>query len=173
MKILAIAILTLTVGFSASAQTKTVTNADLEKYRQARLESEKDLRENYRELGFPSPAELDKYYRQQQTDLEKLAARLQQEELERRQLALQAENLRLQNSYWRDSSNSYYQPSLTQPYFYGYSDYGYFNQPVYKSYPRYFPRRRAINQNPIGGGYAVPSPFFNRPPARIVRIRPR
>ena len=40
------------------SQTRTITNADLEKYKQKRLAAEKELRENYRELGFPSPEEL-------------------------------------------------------------------------------------------------------------------
>lgn len=43
---------------SAFGQTPTVTNADLEKYRQERLKAERELRENYEELGFPSPEEL-------------------------------------------------------------------------------------------------------------------
>lgn len=43
---------------SAFGQTPTVTNADLEKYRQERLKAERQLRENYEELGFPSPEEL-------------------------------------------------------------------------------------------------------------------
>lgn len=38
---------------------KTVTNADLEKFRQKRLQAEKDYRENYKRLGMPSPEELE------------------------------------------------------------------------------------------------------------------
>lgn len=47
------------VSSAAFAQIKTVTNADLEKFRQKRLQSEKEYRENYERLGLPSPEELD------------------------------------------------------------------------------------------------------------------
>lgn len=50
----------LGVGNLAFAQRKTVTNADLEKYRQKRVAAEKDYRENYEKMGFPSPEELDR-----------------------------------------------------------------------------------------------------------------
>ena len=50
----------LSAAFAVGAQTKKVTNADLEKYRTERLKAEKDLRENYAKLGFPSPEELAK-----------------------------------------------------------------------------------------------------------------
>ncbi|MDQ3801599.1 MAG: hypothetical protein M3384_19425 [Acidobacteriota bacterium] len=54
-------ILAMTVGF-VSAQTratKTVTNADLEKFRQKRLAAEADYRDNYEKRGMPSPEELE------------------------------------------------------------------------------------------------------------------
>ncbi|HLM02627.1 MAG TPA: hypothetical protein VK400_16355 [Pyrinomonadaceae bacterium] len=57
-----ILVLTATPGF-VSAQTratKTVTNADLEKFRQKRLEAEADYRANYEKLGMPSPEELER-----------------------------------------------------------------------------------------------------------------
>lgn len=44
---------------AAQTARKTVTNADLEKYRQARLKSEADYRANYKKLGMPSPEELE------------------------------------------------------------------------------------------------------------------
>lgn len=54
------------------AQTPTVTNQDLAKYRDDRLKAEKELRENYTTLGFPSPEELakrDEQARQKQADV--------------------------------------------------------------------------------------------------------
>lgn len=54
-------ILAITTGF-VSAQTgatKTVTNADLEKFRQKRLAAEADYRANYEKRGMPSPEELE------------------------------------------------------------------------------------------------------------------
>lgn len=57
-------ILALTATTSlVSAQTratKTITNADLEKFRQKRLQAEADYRANYEKLGMPSPEELER-----------------------------------------------------------------------------------------------------------------
>jgi hypothetical protein len=46
----------------AAAQTarRTITNNDLEKYRQARVQAEADYRANYKKLGMPSPEELER-----------------------------------------------------------------------------------------------------------------
>jgi len=52
--------LVLVFAATAFSQTKSVTNADLEKFRVKRLAAEKELRENYEQLGFPSPEELAK-----------------------------------------------------------------------------------------------------------------
>lgn len=67
----------------ASAQSKTVTNDDLAKYREKRLQAEKDLRENYVKLGFPSPEELEKQRAKDAKEREDLSARLMRERLER------------------------------------------------------------------------------------------
>ena len=77
MKTIVAATILAVMSVAVSAQTKTITNADLEKYKQKRLAAEKELRENYRELGFPSPEE-----------------RAAAEEKNRRELAEQAERLR-------------------------------------------------------------------------------
>ena len=53
----AVAALTLGLAFVVSAQTRTITNADLQKYREKRIEAQRDLEENYEELGFSSPEE--------------------------------------------------------------------------------------------------------------------
>ena len=47
------------IVFSQTAK-KTITNADLEKYKQARLKAEAEYKEKYKELGMPSPEELEK-----------------------------------------------------------------------------------------------------------------
>lgn len=64
-------------------QTKTVTNADLEKFRQKRLKAEKDYRENYAAMGFPSPAELVKQNEESRRELNEFADQLRQERLAR------------------------------------------------------------------------------------------
>jgi len=71
---------------SALAQTRTVTNADLEKFRQARLQGEMDYRENYRRMGFPSPTELAEQLENSRIERETLAARLADERLQRERI---------------------------------------------------------------------------------------
>lgn len=74
---------------SVTAQRKTITNADLEKYRQARLAAERDYRENYARLGMPSPEELARRDEASRKELSELSARLREEERMREQLELQ------------------------------------------------------------------------------------
>ena len=66
----------------AVAQTKTVTNADLEKHRQKRLQAEKEYRENYSKLGFPSPEELEKQNEKSRIEREQLSQRLEAKQRE-------------------------------------------------------------------------------------------
>lgn len=58
----------LSLAVAVSGQTKTVTNADLEEYRAKRIAAERELEENYEELGFASPEErarrIEEYRRQ-------------------------------------------------------------------------------------------------------------
>src|SRR3954466_53115 len=77
------------LGSLAFSQTKSVTNADLEKYKESRLKAEREYRENYERLGFPSPEELDRRREQSQKDTEELSAKLRAERLEREKLELQ------------------------------------------------------------------------------------
>ena len=72
------------VGLSglATAQAKTVTNFDLEKYRSERVKGETDYRENYVRLGFPSPAELERRREKSRIENEEFAAKLRAERLE-------------------------------------------------------------------------------------------
>jgi hypothetical protein len=74
------------MAISVMAQTKTITNADLEKYRQARLTAEREYRENYERLGMPSPAELDRRNEQSRIEVERLSEKLRTAELERERL---------------------------------------------------------------------------------------
>ena len=61
----------------------TVTNFELEKFKRQRLAAEKDYRENYERMGFPSPEELDaRRERDLQTQLA-FSEQLRQERLER------------------------------------------------------------------------------------------
>jgi hypothetical protein len=78
-------------GAAVSAQTKTITNRDLEKFRQKRLQSERDYRENYVKLGFPSPEELDRRHEQTRKERAELAERIRRENLEREKMQSEAE----------------------------------------------------------------------------------
>ena len=84
-RILLVLSLILTVAGFVSAQTparKTVTNADLEKFRQKRLQAEADYRANYKRLGMPSPEELEQREAERQRWLAEFA---QKAEIERRE----------------------------------------------------------------------------------------
>ncbi len=72
-----------------AGQNRTVTNADLEKHRQKRLEAQREYRENYEQLGFPSPEMLEREIEQSRVERSELAARLRAENLEREQLNLE------------------------------------------------------------------------------------
>lgn len=74
---------------AASAQTKSLTNADLESYRQNRLKAQQDYLENYERLGLPSPAELERRSEQSAKEIAELSNRLRAEELERDRIAAQ------------------------------------------------------------------------------------
>lgn len=73
----------------ASAQTKSLTNADLESYRQDRLKAEQDYLENYESLGLPSPAEIERRSEQLAKELAELSDKLRAEGLELERIALQ------------------------------------------------------------------------------------
>lgn len=68
---------------SVPGQTKSVTNADLEAFRQKRLQAEREYRENYSRLGMPSPEELEKRRVEDIKKLEELSEKLRSERLER------------------------------------------------------------------------------------------
>ncbi|HNQ14520.1 MAG TPA: hypothetical protein PKM58_03090 [Pyrinomonadaceae bacterium] len=72
-------ILILAISMSVAAQTKTVTNSDLEKFRQERLKAEKDYRESYAKRGLPSPEEIERINDQKRRELSELASDLRQE----------------------------------------------------------------------------------------------
>ncbi|MDQ2745734.1 MAG: hypothetical protein M3T96_00530 [Acidobacteriota bacterium] len=118
------------------AQKRAITNEDLEKYRQKRLAAEKDLRENYERLGFPSPEELQKQLDRSSAERSKLSARLEAENLRRAQMDLERQraetevNSRVQQYQVENNQgfqNGYFSKS-------GYSNYGYGG---FLSFPNY------------------------------------
>ncbi|MEZ5344334.1 MAG: hypothetical protein R2681_02155 [Pyrinomonadaceae bacterium] len=131
-------------SYAAFAQTKTITNLDLEKYKQARLNAERELRENYKELGFPSPEELEKQNEESRKALSELSQRLREERLARE--AIEAE---------RDNSGDYSAPSNDPADFIDYQQYfgatysypGHYRNRVYNNRPGFGKSGIRINQN--------------------------
>lgn len=64
---------------SSAGQTRSVTNRDLEKFRQKRVQSEREYRENYGKLGFPSPEELDEQNAESRRKLSELSQQIEAE----------------------------------------------------------------------------------------------
>ena len=97
MKRLLILSLSLLTAISAFGQTKTVTNSDLEKFRQQRVESERKLRTDYAKMGLPSPAEIERRTRQSRIEFEQYSDQLRQKRLlSQNDFASQANLLRSQ-----------------------------------------------------------------------------
>ena len=67
----------------SSAQTPTVTNADLEKYRAKRVAAEEALQQKYAEMGFPSPAEIERQRNRDYWDKVEFGEKLQAQRAER------------------------------------------------------------------------------------------
>jgi lysyl-tRNA synthetase class I len=154
----------ITVGF-ASAQTakRTVTNLDLQKFKEKRLQAEKDLRENYARLGFPSPEELEKQRLADDEVRQKLSEKLRIERLQREQSELEQQFLQSQNNtevyYVQGSNGSGYYPYYS----------GYYNYPRGNNYGRRYGQNGSYV---TGGGYAIDGRYFpqfnnNRPGVRI------
>ena len=136
MKKLCVSILCLTSAVTAFAQTKTVTNADLEKFRQQRLKAERELKENYAKMGFPSPEEIEKRNARERAELEQYAERLRSERLQKEilaeveQLRSQVDSVNAQVSDLLDQGGYYSNPGYVYSYdypFYGYG-YGYYGK---------------------------------------------
>ncbi len=121
-------ILFLAFTVSAFAQTKTITNADLEKFRQKRLQAEREYAENYERLGLPSPAQLQKQNEQDQREFSELAARLQREKIERE--AAKPQQIYLIQNVTVNNRRT------VRPLYYNYSPYGFY----------YFRRQNLSNQ---------------------------
>jgi len=116
-------VILMTAGLmgSAAAQTRTVTNADLEKFRQQRLKAEKEYRENYAKWGMPSPEELEERRKQRDRELTESLAQMRAERLEmaridaeRQRAVSDYEYLRSLNAptpqYYSQPNGNYYYP---------------------------------------------------------------
>lgn len=131
MKKLCIVILSLTAAVSAFAQTKTVTNDDLEKFRRQRVESEKRLKERYAEMGFPSPEQIEKQNAERRARMEQYSDELRRQRIDSQNdiigqanaLRTQLAAVNAQINYLRGQEGGAYNQSFI--YSYGYAPYGY------------------------------------------------
>ena len=86
-------LLSVFAGAHVSAQRRTVTNAELEKYKQKRLQAERDYNDNFDQMGFPSPEELQRQIEQGRADSLALSERLAAERIERERLQIERDRL--------------------------------------------------------------------------------
>lgn len=167
----------------APAQKRTVTNADLEKFRQKRVQAEEDYRQNYQRLGLPSPEEIEQQRVQNQRDLADLSARLQIENQARERRQREDEYQRAQLFYLRSiqSNQSYGYGGGANYYPYGYGGYGYggygasygYGYPNYYGngyYNKYYNRYGNRGGFARGGFYDTIIPGAVAPPRQGVRI---
>ncbi len=150
MKNRAILVLGIIIGICsvAAAQTTTVTNKDLEKYRQKRLQSERDLRENYREMGFPSPEQLEAQNRESRKELSELSQRLRESQLKR-------EEYERRNSYQTRVVNTEQADFIDYQQYYGVTYFTNFNR-----HGRYHHNRR-IREGRRANGIRIQGFFGN------------
>jgi hypothetical protein len=91
--ILCLVSMTGVVGYAQAR--RTVTNSDLERYRQQRVAAEQELRTDYSRLGFASPEERARQNSVSEQELLDLSQRLKQERLERERMELEREQMML------------------------------------------------------------------------------
>lgn len=118
---LLVILFSLLLSASVSAQS-TVTNADLEKFRLKRLAAEKELRENYAKLGFPSPEELARQNAESARERDEFSARLERERLERERIAAEYRSLGARGETVVVVAEPQPQRNLIYGYGYGYTD---------------------------------------------------
>ena len=154
------------------AAQRTVTNADLEKYRQVRLEADRDYRENYQRLGLPSPEELEKRREASRAETDRLYEKLRSERLEAARISA------IQAAADAQLAASTQIVPVAVPY----SDPGYYYYPnwYYSNwyygngrFPRYG-RGRPYVEGYVGGGQFWPTGSRSFPgPIRFGTSRPR
>ena len=133
--------LTLLSGLAA-AQANTVTNADLQKFREKRIQAERGLKKYYAENGL-TEAEVAKRDAADAKAREELSARLRSERLEREWL--EHERMEREAAAAPPQVNVYV-PQQQERYNPGYYVYGnpyynpYYNNPYYR-----WPRNRSVN----------------------------
>ncbi len=143
----------------AAAQSKNITNADLEKFKEKRMRAEREYRENYEKLGMPSPAELARSEERKRLENARLAERLRVERLQEERNQALREQAEAQAAA---ANNLYAQPVVRRTYLqtnYGYAPFGYYNFPN-GSRDYYWNQRNHGNYNIQRSGYTYGSGGF-------------
>ena len=162
VRILFLLCLSILAVAPAFGQTKSVTNAELEKFRQKRIQAEKDYRENYAKMGFPSPEELERQIEKSRVERDELSARLTAERLQREKVeAERTEIVRYNDQIRYFNSNT---SILTDPGYYS----SYPNTIVFgRRFPRHRPNQYDYPVN-IGNGIPIVN-YYGYPTVRTVR----
>jgi hypothetical protein len=197
MKVMLRALLLIAVGLSAVAvfaQTKTVTNATLKKFSDERVQADKDLRQNYEQLGFSSPEERERRLEGWKRENQELVDKWEQEQMARQNAEALADqgsaidrlsqSLQTANPGYNQGYNQGYNPGYNTNEYWGYGGYidpsgnyglRFPGRPGY--YPNGYPYERYGYDpyyNPpsgtVSGGMYWPGPSPGRPP---VYYRPR
>ena len=161
-------LLSVFAGAHVSAQRRTVTNAELEKFKQKRLQAEQDYNDNFDRMGFPSPEELQRQIEQGRADSLALSERLAAERIERERLqierdrlAIERENLALERQAMEYANRPDYSPLNDGYYglgFPGYYNFGGHGRP-YRGFGSSRFRGPAVN---IGNGIPLVN-YYGRP----------
>src|SRR5262245_43412608 len=194
MKVMMRALLLIAVGLAAvstfaqtNAQTKTVTNASLEKFRAERVQGDRDLRENYERLGFSSPEERDRRLEAWNRENQQLVDKWEQQLRDQQNasaLADQSAAIDRLGQSMQQNATPRYDPNYNSTQTWGYGGYndgfGYYGIPYpYPNRPGYYPNRNRYNpygyppiyppSGSVSGGMYWPAPT----PARPYYRRPR
>lgn len=146
-------ILSLILGASSltfAQAVRTVTNNDLEKFRQPREQAAAAYRATYKQRGLPSPEELEQRELKRQKDLAEYAARARAAQQREYELQLRANELRTQNALIESQINYQNGGAYNQPVFVGgqiSTPYGYGGGNFYGNYWRGNYSRRGYRQS--------------------------
>lgn len=160
MKILFFVCLILSGVVAASAQSKVVINADLDKYRAEREKAAADYRANYEKRGMPSPEELDRRNEQDRKVLAETASRVRADRLERERINAEYEAAMRRAEVANKDETIVYVDGVAMPTYiwsdgrrYRYPQIRYNNQPGYFAGGQFWPT----------GPRTQPQPLFIRP----------
>ncbi|MEO7539695.1 MAG: hypothetical protein ABIV21_06690, partial [Pyrinomonadaceae bacterium] len=140
------------------------------KYRQERLKAEREYRENYSKMGFPSPEERDRQREKSRDETEQLSAKLRAERLEQERLEAYREVQIAQARQYAQQQLTV-QQGYQDHYRYGYG-YGY-GYPIGSRYYRRHYRQYGQPQGYFAGGQFWPSPIGTHTVTPRIRVTTR